>query len=103
MIRILVLTSLVALAATPAAAIARYQSEALDCGQAQAILEREGAAIFRYRSKRNPSLTLYDRYVLHGGYCGWDEYAANGWIPTRDDPQCFVRVCKPKIFHEDPF
>ena len=61
MIRILVLTSLVALAATPAAAIARYQSEALDCGQAQAILEREGAAIFRYRSKRNPSLTLYDR------------------------------------------
>lgn len=99
-----ILTTLAALvAAAPAQAISRYNSETLSCQRVQAVLQQEGAAIFRYASKRNPSLTLYDRYVLHGGYCGWDEYAANAWVPTRNEPRCFVRKCRPKVFEDDHF
>ena len=64
--------------------------------QAQAAVQSEGAVIFRYSSARNPSLTRYDRYVRHDGYCQWNEYAANAWIPTRDTDECFVRSCKPR-------
>lgn len=99
-----VMTALaLALAIVPAHAISRYNSESIDCADAQSRVKREGAVIFRYKSKRNPSLTRYDRYVLHRGYCAFNEYAANAWVPTRDRAECFVRNCKPISYREFRF
>ena len=94
--RTIVLAAVLATVAVPAQAISRYNSESMSCRQAQAAVQSEGAVIFRYSSARNPSLTRYDRYVRHDGYCQWNEYAANAWIPTRDTDECFVRSCKPR-------
>jgi hypothetical protein len=95
---------LIALAAVtlagPAHAISRYNSESMTCASVQATLEREGAAILRYRSARNPNLTLYDRYVSNGRFCSGGETAVNAWVPTRDRTECFVRVCKSLDFDD---
>lgn len=96
--RVILLAVALAAAVAPAHAISRYQSESMSCRQAQTVVDREGAVIFRYRSFRNPSITRYDRYVVHDGFCQINEYAANAWIPTRDTPECFVRVCKPRNY-----
>lgn len=32
----------------------------------------------------------YDRFVVHRGFCQFDEYADPAWVPARDTPQCFV-------------
>ena len=87
---------------TPAAAISRYETARLSCDQAQSRIANEGAVILRYRSERNPSLPLYDRYVAHGGFCEPNEYAANAYVPTADTKSCFVLVCKSRVFN-NPF
>lgn len=97
--RIILLAAVLATVAVPAHAISRYNSESMSCRQAQSAVQAEGAVIFRYRSLRNPSLTRYDRYVRHDGYCQWNEYAANAWVPTRDTGECFVRNCKPRSYN----
>lgn len=92
-----------ALAIGPAQAISRYNSQSLSCAQAQSRVQHEGAVIFRYQSKRTPTLTRYDRFVLHGGFCAANEYAANAWIPTSDRSECFVRSCKPILYEDFQF
>lgn len=84
-------------------AISRYNSESLTCGEAQAIVATEGAAILRYQSQRNPSLTLYDRYVAHDGFCRMDEYAITAWVPTADTGACPVYTCEQRRFEDFPF
>lgn len=98
----MILTAAVVMATIPAHAISRYNSEAMSCGQAQAAVVGEGAVILRYSSPRNPSLTLYDRYVAHSGYCQINEYAKAAWVPTADTPSCPVYVCKDREFRR-PF
>lgn len=89
---------LIALAATmltaPAHAISRYNSQNMSCGKVQAAVQREGAVILRYRSTRNPSLTLYDRYVSGGRYCAVGEVAVGASVPTKDDRSCYVLKCE---------
>lgn len=85
------------MATMPAQAISRYESTRMSCDQAQSAISAEGAVILRYRSSRNPSLPLYDRYVAHGGYCEPNEYAANAYVPTADTRSCYVRVCKDRV------
>ena len=89
---------LIALAATtlaaPAHAISRYESQGMSCARVQATVQRERAVILRYRSARNPSLPLYDRYVSDGRYCAVGEVAESAWVPTRDQARCYVRKCK---------
>lgn len=88
---------MIALAATmltaPAHAISRYNSQGMSCGQVQAAVQREGAVILRYRSTRNPSLTLYDRYVSGGRFCSVGEVAVGSSVPTKDNPSCYVLKC----------
>ncbi len=86
---------------TSAQAISRHQSTRLSCDAVHAIIEAEGAAIMRYPSRRNPSLTLYDRYVRHTGYCASGEYAKLDTIPTADAPACPVLKCFQKTFLRD--
>lgn len=90
-----------ALAATPAAAINRYNSEKMACAQVQATIKAEGAAIMRYHSKVNPSLTLYDRYVRNSTFCPAGQDAVSAWIPSRDDSSCFVRKCRDVDYFDD--
>ena len=99
--KLVALTIALAAAAAPAHAISRYNSLDMSCAQAQSAVAREGAVIFRYPSRRNPSLTRYDRYVQHAGFCAAGEYAANAWIPTADRAQCFVRDCKQINYDDD--
>lgn len=82
------------LAVSPAAAINRYNSETMACSQVQSTIRADGAAIMRYRSKANPTLVLYDRYVRNGTFCQWNETAVPAWIPSRDDKTCAVLKCR---------
>ena len=91
----LILIAASLLAASPALAISRYNSQSMSCAAArQAVLEQR-AVIFRYPSKRVAGMTLYDRYVRDNRQCDSHEYAERAYIPTRDNPKCPVLACEP--------
>ncbi|MBA3447925.1 MAG: hypothetical protein H0T56_10025 [Pseudaminobacter sp.] len=81
------------LIAAEAQAISRYNSTSMSCDQVQATVGRDGAAILRYRSKRNPSLQLYGRYVRNRLFCQGDEIAETKYVPAADTGSCPVREC----------
>lgn len=74
-------------------AISKYNIGSWNCTRVKATLQSEGAAILRYPSKRNPSLTLYDRYVQDVRYCLPGQVFKNTSIPTADTNACPVRKC----------
>lgn len=80
-------------------AISRYDVGKMSCQKVQSILQREGAAILRYRSKRNPSLTLYDRYVRDSRFCNVGEWATWSSVPVAGGESCRVLKCE----EIDPF
>jgi hypothetical protein len=84
----------------PALAIQRYNVQTMSCASVQNAVNRDGAAILRYRSQRNPSLPLYDRYVRNGIYCDPGEYAERAYVPTRDNKLCPVRKCAAVQFND---
>ena len=94
MTRLLLIALAATVTAAPAHAISRYNSQGMSCGQVQAAVQREGAVILRYRSARNPSLTLYDRYVSGGRYCSVGEVAVGASVPTKNDRSCYVLKCQ---------
>ncbi len=75
-------------------AISRYNSTSMSCDQVKARLANEGAAILRWRSKSNPNLPLYGRFVANGGYCESGTRAARSYVPTTDRKSCPVWECK---------
>lgn len=81
------------LSLTSANAISRYNSNSVTCHQAHKLVAKEGAVIFRYPSNRNPSLTLYNRFVASAGKCAFGEQAALQSIPTADRKSCRMVVC----------
>lgn len=91
--RIVLALCLVAFAAE-AHAISRHTSTSMSCDQVRGTLQREGAAILQYRSTRNPSLKLYDRYVADRRYCKIEEFAELAYVPAADTQSCPVRKCK---------
>lgn len=93
----------VLVAATPAAAISRYKAWTMSCGEAKSLIRAEGAVILRYRSARNPSLSLYDRYVRDSRFCPAGEQAQYTTIPTADTAACPVRNCVQVDFDDDFF
>lgn len=97
--RALILALCLAASVLPAQAISRYNSMQMSCGDAQARIRSEGAVILRYRSARDPSLPLYDRYVAHGGYCMQGEYARLEVVPTADTNSCRVLKCWPRTYY----
>ncbi len=84
--------------AEPAFAINRYNIQSMSCSKVQAIIQREGAAILRYPSKRVAGMTLYDRYVRNGLFCDPGQHAERAFVPTRDNPSCWVWNCKQNDF-----
>lgn len=94
-------TLLALLVATlPAQAISRYESMSMSCDQAQARIAREGAVILRYKSQRDPSLQLYDRYVESARWCAVGEYAKLEVVPTADTRSCPVLRCFQKTYED---
>lgn len=87
--------------ALPAQAISRYNSTQMSCAQAHARISQEGAVILRYRSARNPSLPLYDRYVQDARWCEPGEYAKLEVVPTSDTNRCPVLRCMEKTYPFD--
>lgn len=88
--------------AFPALAIKRYNILSMSCSEVQNVVNRDGAAILRYHSARNPSLPLYDRYVRNRNYCDPGQYAERVSVPTKDKKHCRVRKCS-DIDYDDIF
>ena len=84
---------LVLASATAASAMATIDTPGRSCAQVQASLNQAGIALLRYRSARNPSLTLYDRYVTDGRYCGVRQTLQRAYVPSRDQARCPVHKC----------
>lgn len=76
-----------------ASAISRYNSKSVTCHQAHELIASQGAVIFRYPSKRNPGLTLYNRFVAHAGKCAFGEQPALQSVPTADRSSCRLIFC----------
>lgn len=81
------------LIAVEAQAISRYNSTSMSCAEVKATVDSDGAAILRYRSKRDPSLQLYGRYVRNRLFCNSDEIAETKYVPAADTNSCPVREC----------
>ena len=64
------------LIAADAQAISRYDPTRMSCDRVQETIAANGAVLLRYRSPRNPSLTLFDRYVASRRFCGMGEVRA---------------------------
>ena len=98
-------TMLLALAftviAADAHAISRYNTLGMTCGEVQAVLRNEGAAILRYRSKRT-GVPLYGRYVYTSHFCDVSQYADWRYVPTADVASCPVKQCE-YYDTDDPF
>ncbi len=94
MLKVLMIAIAFLLTSGSAEAISRYNSKSLSCANAKSLVKRQGAVIYRYPSKRNASLILYDRFVAHGGKCAYGETAAVKGIPTRSG-SCRLLYCRP--------
>jgi hypothetical protein len=82
-----------ALIAADAFAQTRYDIHGMDCADVQALLQKDGVAILRYRSLFNLSLPLYDRYVSGQRECNPGEVASRTGVPTTDRDYCPVYKC----------
>ena len=90
---LLVGIALVMLAAA-AAAYPAYDLSRMSCAQVQAAVRASGSAILHYRSKSNPTLPLYSRYVSDSRFCDPGETAAYASVPALDDKSCTVHKCR---------
>ena len=69
-----------------------YTITNMNCAKVQAAVKASGSAILHYRSKRNPSLPLYGRYVSDRRYCQPGQVVTFGSVPAADK-SCTVRKC----------
>jgi hypothetical protein len=75
--------------ATCGAMAARPSTLAMTCDQARGFVAAHGAVVL------TTGPHTFERFVVHSGFCEWDEYADPAWAPTRDTHQCPVGyVCK---------
>lgn len=89
--RVLVAVPLV-LASFAASADPAYTITTMSCAKVQASLLASGSAILRYRSKRNPSLPLYGRFVSDRRFCASGQIVSYASVPAADK-SCTVRKC----------
>ena len=80
------------LAALPAAADPSYTIDGMTCARVQALVKDNGSVILHYRSRRNPGLPLYGRYVSDRRYCRSGEIITFSSVPAADK-SCTVKKC----------
>ncbi|WP_394110220.1 hypothetical protein [Xanthobacter autotrophicus] len=74
----------VALLAGTGPAVAQTPSITMTCAEAAALITTRGSAVLA------TSRTLYDRYVRDRSFCLYDQDTRPEWVPTKDNPQCFI-------------
>jgi hypothetical protein len=75
-----------------AAAQSRPDTTRMSCAAARVLVMREGAIVLGtghslYDRNAPP---LFDRYVNSQAYCKRDEVTEPAFVPTADNPQCFI-------------
>lgn len=73
-----------------------YTITNMSCAKVQASVQASGSAILHYRSKRNPSLPLYGRFVSDRRFCASGQIISYASVPAADK-SCTVRKCVWKI------
>ena len=73
-----------ALLAGTGQAVAQTPSVSMTCAEAAALINTRGSAVLA------TSRTLYDRYVRDRSFCVYDQDTRPEWVPTKDNPQCFI-------------
>ena len=92
------LVLLVAIA--PAGAISRKNAWSMSCAKAQDIVDANGAMILNFRSKFNPTIPRYGRFVADQRFCAGTELAEVTYIPTADTKSCPLLECHLHDFDE---
>ena len=82
-LRTIAFTTLLATAAAPALA-ERPMTPSMTCQSAAGLVARQGAVVL------GTGPDLYDRYVANDSFCPLSYHARPAFLPTRDNPQCFV-------------
>jgi hypothetical protein len=72
-------------------AIIRYMVQGMTCAEVQAAVDRDGIAIL-YRQGES-GVTLYDRFVRDGSFCGTGSMPAVEGISVADTDNCRVTKC----------
>ena len=70
--------------APPALAQVGPLTTARTCSEDRALVSARGAVVL------STSAMTYARYVKDAAYCLVDQYPAPAWVPSADNPQCFV-------------
>ena len=81
--RTIAIMSLLAASAAPALA-QRAMTPAMACRSAASLVARHGAVVL------GTGPDIYDRYVVNESFCPIGYYARPAFLPTRDNPQCYV-------------
>jgi hypothetical protein len=82
----------VLLAAAPAGAVSRYDTQRMSCATIQAALDRDSPAILRFQSKQSPGVPIYNLYVGCSQDCEGLQVARTRSVPASDGP-CQVIQC----------
>lgn len=85
--------AMLCIASMPAHAISRHQSSQSTCAGLHQVLEREGAAIFRYKGQNASAPGLYDRYVASQQYCQITEITETVYVPASDTASWPILHC----------
>ena len=78
------IATLLLLGATGPALAQRASTPAMSCAAATTLVARHGAVVL------GTGPDLYDRYVVNESFCPIGYYARPAFLPTRDNPQCYV-------------
>jgi hypothetical protein len=80
------LSTLGLLLAATGAAIAQAGPSTFDrpCAASRDLVMRDGAVVL------TTGPNTYNRYVKDAAYCLVDQYPQPSWVPSSDDPQCFI-------------
>jgi hypothetical protein len=78
------MTSLLLLMGSDAWAQGRPVSTTLTCARAAGLVASQGAIVL------GTGVYTYDRYVSGPNFCVRGEPTEPAWVPTIDNPQCFV-------------
>ena len=71
-------------AASPCFAQARPNTATMSCRAAAGLVASHGAIVL------STGPTTYDRYVVGDGYCNRDEVTKPAFVPSADNPECFI-------------
>ena len=80
------------LAAAPAGAVSRYDTQRMSCASIQTALDRQSPAILRFQSKQSPGVPIYNLYVGSSEDCEGLKVARTRSVPAADGP-CPVIQC----------